>query len=551
MKIVLKLQEAINYDFYKDKISKDIFDKIISHDPTNNKGNKYSRWLVDKFITNEISSSAILPMMDTYLSQYDNYKDSKIFPQDKKDIFKFKSYIDLQKFVLEDMKHIIEEEMKNLAYSESEVLYRQDEKIFLIPKTHRSAVFFGQNTNWCTSNPNSSNYYNRYTSTGTLFIFRYINNDGYPQDIGNDDAIQMYIPKEDDLLAECRDKEDKTIYGQRLFENLDGYENMPKIKKILQIWNSKSNTDQWDEGTGYLDPNELSPEEPIQSEEVVGRTMLVENTAQLRGGILRTDIIIEEYYEGGGESTVDSDSCSAGVMSFKDFIRETRTNNKYKDLYTSLIPQLEEDSPFVPNLLKHGVVLMYGQNSIPLRKISNMYLDYSVDEIETARNSEAVASILEKIENKTEVDSILAFVAISENSMGSALTRAAEHDIIELLLEESLSNVNFSGYFVDRKSIVCASYWVTLYYTHISGGNFPFEIIEDMMKQINPIYKEQFNSYKKEADKELERFKNIKSKLEERKKKRKIRVKLGRPSEPGRLFVRDVSSIEQPKDTKK
>ena len=38
MKIVLKLQEAINYDFYKDKISKDIFDKIISHDPTNNKG---------------------------------------------------------------------------------------------------------------------------------------------------------------------------------------------------------------------------------------------------------------------------------------------------------------------------------------------------------------------------------------------------------------------------------------------------------------------------------------------------------------------------------
>ena len=124
--------------------------------------------------------------------------------------------------------------------------------------------------------------------------------------------------------------------------------------------------------------------------------------------------------------------------------------------------------------------------------------DKQTHNFRTSRNSEAVASILEKIENKTEVDSILAFVAISENSMGSALTRAAEHDIIELLLEESLSNVNFSGYFVDRKSIVCASYWVTLYYTHISGGNFPFEIIEDMMKQINPIYKEQFKSYKKE-----------------------------------------------------
>jgi len=270
------LREAINYENYKDTIPKEDFEKIIELDPTKDKGYKYAVWLCGIYLKSKKANDTMyLAMISTYplrteiftsLKEYDKIKDSKYMPIKFRNIMNFNSYIDLENFIERDAVDVIENVRIETARKQTNIIDETDSYVFVSPKSHASAIYWGEDTTWCTSAQDDSNHYNRYTGSGTIYIFRTKVDEttfyADPSGVG----IQIYIPKDrNSVLAECRDMNDKTIYASRLFAiiNMENKVN----QHIRKLWAENCNTDQWEEGTGYLDPEVLNREEEDEEEE--------------------------------------------------------------------------------------------------------------------------------------------------------------------------------------------------------------------------------------------------------------------------------------------
>ncbi len=142
------------YNKYYSNIEKDIFDKIIESDPTtivkDSKMGVYCKWLLKLYANNKLKLEDLYKATQ-YLSAFHQFK-HKIH---QKDINFYKSLPELFKVVepfleKEDVSFENDEERK-LAGQFKEV-FRNDAYRIIIPLTLKASQYFGQGTEWCTTN---------------------------------------------------------------------------------------------------------------------------------------------------------------------------------------------------------------------------------------------------------------------------------------------------------------------------------------------------------------------------------------------------------------
>jgi len=136
------------------------------------------------------------------------YDIRKVLPPELRAINRFKTPLDLQAFLETEGAAYSKQAEAELVAKESSVFYEDAEWQVLIPKSHKASCHFGNNTEWCTADPRSSNYFNQYTNHGVLLMCM------NKADEGN--SIQIFIPREGEdpkaWKVEIRDDEDRTIW---------------------------------------------------------------------------------------------------------------------------------------------------------------------------------------------------------------------------------------------------------------------------------------------------------------------------------------------------
>lgn len=211
--IKLRLLEAINYNYYKDKIPKEKFDELIKLDPSS--GNKYSAWLVNKYLGNKETKNHIdntkWYMIAQLLKDYDTYKSKNIIPAPYNDINQFGSTLYLRMYI-EENRDYFEKQLqakKDSKGKTAKAIYKDEKHLVVIPSTYEASRKYGTGTHWCTAS--ASNYhYNEYMKDGTLYIHRFLFEDGSFRE----KAFQLYIPKEgaeDYQKVECNNASNNKV----------------------------------------------------------------------------------------------------------------------------------------------------------------------------------------------------------------------------------------------------------------------------------------------------------------------------------------------------
>lgn len=569
MNIKIYLNEAINYDKYKTLISKDTFEELLKLDPTSefniNKGSKFSVWIVENYLKyiKKNHNKNVMDFINSYaelsnnLNIYDKYRNKKVFPVKYKNIMDFPSIEFFMNFVNENLPEIIKESNFIEALKDSNVLYRDEDKILLIPKSKFSSFIFGCTMEWCTSRESSDSYYNQYSKEGTIFIYaKKIEGQDYPYS----GYIQLFIPhEENEILGECRDSNDKTIYGAKLFKDFP----TNIIQKLEEKWDSIPNTDQWPEGMGYLDPTILHPEDEKSEITETTTTRLnfnggafnrtssdgftTSNNFSYSLDLEEEEIIIEDgeyvdsnitnlislesegiYYSGKEFFTYDNEF---GMNIIKELIEVTNKEDSANNL--NEIPRLD---------INNCLVLVYEEDSLPpsiyfQQIIENNYTD-DVDDLSehllTASNMESKYFTVVQVYSTDETYEI-------DWEKEPCLLYNLFHDIEyeeEFSFEgKTIAIATFKNYRTENKSGSLELLVDSKLYKYIVGD---LDSIRD--DDIESKYGQQFLQFEKAY------LNKLITKLEERKKKRRIKSKLGRPSEPGRLFVKNVTSLESSKE---
>jgi hypothetical protein len=220
---MIRLSEAIQYSFYKDRIDQETFNKLLEIDPTPTK--KYGRWIVETYIKTP-NEHGYLEQGKGYLSDllklYDYLKNKNIIPQQYANIFIFKTFPDFIKYADSTFSEFRNQLSLKQADKEIKVLYRDKISILLIPLSHAASCKWGRDSHWCTSTSNPR-YFPTYAKSGTLYIHRWFDETGA---LDSNHGYQLFIPKDYNQemnQVECRDMDDETLKDMD-----DFYENLPR-----------------------------------------------------------------------------------------------------------------------------------------------------------------------------------------------------------------------------------------------------------------------------------------------------------------------------------
>lgn len=141
----------------------DTFSRLVNGDETPTK--KYSEFLL-KTWSNRANNGCVrtIDNLIDLVKRFDN-----LLPYiTEKDIY-HKSYLNIN--MLKDVVNNAEEEKDTKTFDRSEhveVLYEDDETLFLIPKTHKGSLKYGASTRWCTASKNNPTTFNNYTKNALL-----------------------------------------------------------------------------------------------------------------------------------------------------------------------------------------------------------------------------------------------------------------------------------------------------------------------------------------------------------------------------------------------
>lgn len=590
--IKLRLLEAVSKEYYEKNygISEEVFDSILSIDPTSDK--KYGRFLMEKFIKlsqeerynflhRQIISQVKSPLpedggsdilvsvtsIEFWLQQYSDPAIQKYLPPDKKDILKFKDFTDFVYFCYSSLNKVVEQVQKKEAYKQSNIIYEDASIVFLSPKTHKSACYFGSETNWCTSREESSNYYNQYTNAGTLYILKTKDNNG---EFVSEEGIQLFIPKEgEEVLAECRDAEDKTIYADKLFSLLPSDNKV--VQYLIKKWDSLPNTDQWDEGTGYLDPEVLSPdaeyedeEEEDETEEV--QTVMMENRYEVnndRSIVSHVSIsVFTEIRDSDGDTleTTDPETtfirAQAGELLTGEEFLKTSVGKTFLKVFLEEEPwKNDENDNFgsIPSFFEKTLVVNYEEHSFSEVKDKterNYTFDDSNDDFDLR---------IAKFESKN-MDGVHAVIIIAseEATMGDEpiydnVMYEFDNPVVEkmkkLRNDPSLYGIPKNFFEMEFETEEGSRFATVAYFSDVSAISsllIDHPIIKKLMSG-------EFIRDDEEEAKQGQQFLNYeKAKAEKEKalmerKKKKIK-KAGRPRIPGKIMLRQVSEIDEVKE---
>lgn len=162
------------YQKYYSNISEDVFQEIISADPTYNpqkpqKMGKFGKWLLGIYLKGNLKTEDLYKATD-YLSYFIKFN-GKI---QQKDIMKYKSLPELYNVVEPfisnpDQAATKSEEVRKIKEG-AEKVYEDAKWMVIVPHTQEASCYYGKNTQWCTAATGSQNYFNYYNKKGLLYI---------------------------------------------------------------------------------------------------------------------------------------------------------------------------------------------------------------------------------------------------------------------------------------------------------------------------------------------------------------------------------------------
>ena len=166
------------YQKYYSNIPEDIFQEIISADPTYNPQNpqkmgKYGKWLLNLYKQNKLKTEDLYKATD-YLSYFVKYY-NRI---ENKDINKISDLPSLFNVIRpfkeaedngEEMATSKSDEIRKIK-EDAEKFYEDDTWLVIVPHSQEASCYYGKNTQWCTAATDSYNMFNQYYSKGLLYI---------------------------------------------------------------------------------------------------------------------------------------------------------------------------------------------------------------------------------------------------------------------------------------------------------------------------------------------------------------------------------------------
>lgn len=150
---------------YSGAINSNTIMKLYDGDTTPTK--KYSEYMVKLWISSRKSNSKPSTVL-TLVSHIKKFDDLLPYIENK-DIYSgnYKTWYDLTIAVENAEK--IKEERTFVREEHIDVLFEDDNVLFLVPKTHKGSLKYGANTKWCTASKNSSYTFSNYKKSGELF----------------------------------------------------------------------------------------------------------------------------------------------------------------------------------------------------------------------------------------------------------------------------------------------------------------------------------------------------------------------------------------------
>lgn len=162
------------YQKYYTQIPQEIFQQIVSADPTYNpqkpnKMGKYAKWLLAIYQKGNLKTEDLYKATE-YLQTFIKFN-GKI---EQKDIMKYKSLQDvynvIQPFLQNPQQAATKAEEVRQIKEGAEKVYEDEKWLVIVPHTKEASCYYGKGTQWCTAADNANNYFNVYYSHGLLYI---------------------------------------------------------------------------------------------------------------------------------------------------------------------------------------------------------------------------------------------------------------------------------------------------------------------------------------------------------------------------------------------
>lgn len=172
------LVEAVSLDDiyvkYYSGIDRDIFNKIVSSDPTwreekPDKMGKFGKWLLKLWVNRKLKLEDLYKAKE-YLSYFIKYN-NRI---EIKDINKYSNLVDLYNVVKvfidnPDVATSNSDEVRRIK-EDAEKVYEDREWLVVVPHTQDASCYYGKGTQWCTAAERSNNMFDHYNDQGNLYI---------------------------------------------------------------------------------------------------------------------------------------------------------------------------------------------------------------------------------------------------------------------------------------------------------------------------------------------------------------------------------------------
>lgn len=166
-----KLQSALEADPSSQSTeAEEVMAKLGEADPSRN--GKYLNWIVDRYSEGDFKVEDLSRVVST-LTAFEQY--SRVL--DKKDINAYRRLSDLQQALRPHMDsdepvsdREEERRLRQRAYKEeSDLFFKGDNFLVLIPKTTEASCYLGRGTEWCTAYTKAKNRFEEYNQQGPLY----------------------------------------------------------------------------------------------------------------------------------------------------------------------------------------------------------------------------------------------------------------------------------------------------------------------------------------------------------------------------------------------
>lgn len=243
MRIIINESQFINlfeaatlddiYTKYYSKIPQDIFNQIISADPTYNsnkpdKMGKYGKWLLQLYINRQLKIEDLYKAT-TYLKYFIKYYNVI----NDKDINKCKSLSDLYNIVAYYMRNDYvatskSDEVRKIKEG-AEKVYEDERWLVIIPHTKEASCYYGKGTQWCTAADKGNNMFDNYNDQGFLYInIDKLNNCKYQFHFESDSFMNENDEAVDSPVAENCELSESLCNWYR--------ENVSEANKLFEVW---------------------------------------------------------------------------------------------------------------------------------------------------------------------------------------------------------------------------------------------------------------------------------------------------------------------------